>query len=426
MPTGDEIAMGVRDDATTHHAPRTTHRISLHGFTLVLPADWELSGLSGDTARGYIVLAWTFADRPGREAVVRVAWRRGAAVDAQRTLLALGREFTNCPRKPAHDEVVGTVRTGVWRNERGAWRAAVRVAGDVALTARVLLPDTVADLPLTDLLAGADIQDAVRTTIWSWRLHGLALDLPSAWRLRGLVHQAGLVRALWEHLPERGSRPDGLLVVRRLACADRLLAGGTPGDWLRRDLHAGDVVERESAAGGRFHLTLQRLGATWWRRWRGQRERVELTAWCDDAGRLVVVEQRGAAERLPAATWPAVAPSLPEPAPEATGSSDVPRLVLASGVHTGRTGAGRLRLTAAAPIRRRWWSRPAAALELDDIGTWVVERIDGRPVAVLADELAAHLRLTRREAEVALGDFVRQLVARRLVDVVHATNGGAA
>jgi hypothetical protein len=312
----------------------------------------------------------------------------------------------------------------------------VRVAGDVALTARALLPDTVADLPLTDLLAGADIQDAVRTTIWSWRMHGLVLDLPSAWRLRGLVHQAGLVRALWEHLPERGSRPDGLLVVRRLACADRLLAGGTPGDWLRRDLHAGDMMERESAADGRFHLTLQRLGATWWRRWRGQRERVELTAWCDEAGRLVVVEQRGAEQPcVVRGAWCVVASSPTSfgsggvtpwfakvreeggvnPAPDVC----IPCLSLAPGVTLARTTAGRVRLTAAAPIRRRWWSRPVAALELDDIGTWVVERIDGRPVAALAEELATHLRLTRREAEVALGDFARQLVARKLVVITN-------
>lgn len=99
----------------------------------------------------------------------------------------------------------------------------------------------------------------------------------------------------------------------------------------------------------------------------------------------------------------------------------VPRL--AARVEQQRVEGGVLRLRA--PMRRAgqlaqawcWLLRLPAAVEveLDDIGTFVVERLDGRSLGTLADDLAAHLQLSRREAEVALADFMRLLTARRLV-----------
>jgi hypothetical protein len=99
----------------------------------------------------------------------------------------------------------------------------------------------------------------------------------------------------------------------------------------------------------------------------------------------------------------------------------VPRL--AASVERLRSDSGVLRLRA--PLRRagrltRAWcwllNLPAAVeVELDEIGTFVVERLDGRSLGVLADDLAGHLQLTRREAEVALADFMRLLSIRRLV-----------
>lgn len=99
----------------------------------------------------------------------------------------------------------------------------------------------------------------------------------------------------------------------------------------------------------------------------------------------------------------------------------VPRL--AAAVEMQRVAAGALRLRL--PLRRtgalargwRWLLRLPEALEveLDDIGSFVVERLDGRSMGVLADDLALHLQLSRREAEVALADFMRLLATRRLV-----------
>ncbi len=57
-------------------------------------------------------------------------------------------------------------------------------------------------------------------------------------------------------------------------------------------------------------------------------------------------------------------------------------------------------------------------VELDDIGRYVVERIDGRAtMADLAVTLAAHLRLERREAEAALTAFMQTLLRRKLVSL---------
>jgi len=107
----------------------------------------------------------------------------------------------------------------------------------------------------------------------------------------------------------------------------------------------------------------------------------------------------------------------------------VPRL--ADGVAIHRPTPEVVRLRSAPFVRRglhrlvaRWLGRPERIeLELDDLGAWVVERCDGRSVATLAEDLASHLKLTSREAEVALGDFLSQLVGRRLMML--DTVGGA-
>jgi hypothetical protein len=94
-------------------------------------------------------------------------------------------------------------------------------------------------------------------------------------------------------------------------------------------------------------------------------------------------------------------------------------LRLAAGVAATRTAAGVLQL--APPAGRTGWRRLFASrprpVELDAVGTWVVERLEGRSLAALAEELATYLRLTRREAETALADFTRLLLARRLAVV---------
>lgn len=104
----------------------------------------------------------------------------------------------------------------------------------------------------------------------------------------------------------------------------------------------------------------------------------------------------------------------------------IPRLVPT--VESLPAPGGGLRLRGPLLARRglhRWvaWlfaAPPRVEIELDDIGAFVVTRMDGRCLRQLADELAAHLKLTRREAEVSLAQFLHALVTRRLAALAPA------
>jgi hypothetical protein len=55
---------------------------------------------------------------------------------------------------------------------------------------------------------------------------------------------------------------------------------------------------------------------------------------------------------------------------------------------------------------------------LDELGTFVVERIDGRrSAAALIDEFARHHRLNRREAELSVVQFLRMLMQRQAISI---------
>ena len=99
----------------------------------------------------------------------------------------------------------------------------------------------------------------------------------------------------------------------------------------------------------------------------------------------------------------------------------IPRLAPGVSADAGPVGSGCLRLRSA-PRPRGWLGRrlglaESIAVELDDLGAFVVQRLDGRPLDELAAAVAEHLRLTRREAETCTADFLRQLIDRRLVVV---------
>ncbi len=103
----------------------------------------------------------------------------------------------------------------------------------------------------------------------------------------------------------------------------------------------------------------------------------------------------------------------------------VPRLAPDAAMSRGPDGA--LRLTAPLPRRglHAWLAKIARSpqhitVELDAVGAWTVEHLDGRSLERLADDLARQFKLSPREARVALGQFVQSLVARRLVRLAAA------
>ena len=101
------------------------------------------------------------------------------------------------------------------------------------------------------------------------------------------------------------------------------------------------------------------------------------------------------------------------------------RAHLADGVEPYRSDEGNLRLRG--PLLKRGPLRRLMArifrlavrveVELDDAGSFVVERLDGRRLGEIAEDLAAHLKLRRREAEGALVAFLQLLLRRKLVRI---------
>lgn len=81
------------------------------------------------------------------------------------------------------------------------------------------------------------------------------------------------------------------------------------------------------------------------------------------------------------------------------------------------------------PLIRLWarlWRLPERVeVRLDEIGTYVVSRMDGRDLQHLCGDLAGHLQLSRREADAAVTAFLRLLLLRRLVVLDGWNEGGS-
>ena len=134
-----------------------------------------------------------------------------------------------------------------------------------------------------------------------WRIHGLKADLPPWWRLHALEYVPGLARAVFFHWPGGGHRRDQVLVLRRYACATRLLAGTTPEQWLTCRLDPGEEVrQRGTTSDGIAWADGLTRGDTLWRRLRRQRQHRRLHVWVEaEEDRLVVQEWKGTGEPLP-------------------------------------------------------------------------------------------------------------------------------
>jgi hypothetical protein len=64
----------------------------------------------------------------------------------------------------------------------------------------------------------------------------------------------------------------------------------------------------------------------------------------------------------------------------------------------------------------KWLKFPERlTIELDDMGAFVIEHLDGRTCGELIGELAAHFRLQRREAEASTLVFLDALAKRHLI-----------
>jgi hypothetical protein len=266
------------------------HEIALHGLRCPVPPAWEPVGTYGHWRDGRAILA------SGRAAVCALTWTRTAiAPHTGRTLRRVGRAIRKDDRaaKAVDAHLAwGGAAGAAWTSPRGTWHAGVRWLPDagVALVARQLAPGDPGDLRRMLDGAGAAAPDQS----WVWRLHGLDLTLPPWWRLAGLHHVAGLVRGVWFRHPREARRADAVFVSRRFALAERMLAGGDPLDWLRANLRRNDTVHEHTAQQDVWNVVVDGPATSWWRRWRGQRDRRQYRLAVDrPADRFVVHEFRG-------------------------------------------------------------------------------------------------------------------------------------
>ena len=266
--------------------------IAVHGIRVEPGPGLELAGTAGTWTRGRLVLA------AGREPALALSWeRRAITPDHERTRRRLAASLGQGGRI---DDIAFEARSdgglliarGAGGRRHAAWRHLA--ASGAVLVARQLRPGDRAEA-VTLLDQASAVADHAPT---AWSLYGLRLDLPAWWRLQAVEVAPGLARGVWMLRPPRHLRTQAVIVMRRFALADRLLAGGTLAQWLRSRLEREETVLAEDQLGDGVRLRTRRPGWSWWRRWRGQsRDRV-LHAWFDADGRILVHEAAGA-EPLP-------------------------------------------------------------------------------------------------------------------------------
>jgi len=100
-------------------------------------------------------------------------------------------------------------------------------------------------------------------------------------------------------------------------------------------------------------------------------------------------------------------------------------------VEVEREASGKLILTvkvrrtpAMTLVSRLFFTPPQKRVALDQIGSWVWQRCDGkRTVRQLIDELGRRYKLNPREAEISLTTFLRSLGQRGLIVLAVPKNG---
>lgn len=269
--------------------------VAWQGLTHRLPADWEVAGTYGDWRTGSLLFA------RDREPMLRVSWQRTkVAADLQRTLARAQRRLmkeTGFAALPTVEAVGkdGALARCVGR-EGQEMALAVRVfATGVTAIWRQLRPGGPAELRAVAAATVAVRDDEPKR----WAIHGLDCTLPADWRCEGVQALAGLSRGVWFHTRGRLQLTDQVLVLRRMACAARVVGERGLEAWLRSRLERRETAEAEPLADGAVHLTCRRPARNWWRRLRGGHDIRHLHAWIEsDTDRLNIQEWKGSGEPL--------------------------------------------------------------------------------------------------------------------------------
>jgi len=267
--------------------------VAWQGITLRLPADTDVAATYGNWRSGHLILA------RDRAALLRVSWERRREVAELEPTLAQAakrvRRETGCSALPGIEDAGAD--GGVIRCQGRTAELAVgaRRFADATTTVvwRQLMPAPVNALVAMVRAANAVGDDGPTT----WQIHGLTCSLPPWWRVEGVQALAGLARGVWFRYPNGRRGADQVLVVRRMACAGRVIGERTLEGWLRTTLHADETATVVSSGDDQVELACARPARSWWRRWRGQFDRRIFTAWREtESDRVTVQEWAGSGE----------------------------------------------------------------------------------------------------------------------------------
>lgn len=274
-----------------------TQDLALHGFSLRVPKDWDVLVNKGHWDGGHLVLA------AGRVPRVNLTWeRRGAGIDVERTVRKLGRTLPGTTPAPMQS-IAGGGQLIRFQGPDVAWHVAIlRPDPDRSLNliVRQLIPGPSDDLRL---IAGtAKVHDGEETVPWT--IHHLDVRLAPEWRLTGISHMVGLVRAVWFHHPGgQKHKSDQVVVLRRFACASRLVTDGSHGslsEWVGSRLAKREKIVDHQHQNGVSSFTLEGPPNTLWKRLRGKRQQRTVHAWVEPAmDRLMIQEWNGNGTPIP-------------------------------------------------------------------------------------------------------------------------------
>ena len=269
-----------------------------HGFHCLIPETWELQVFKGPWQGGHLV----FVDH--RTPTLALTWERtGRNPDFSRTLRVVAKRLER-------DIDARLVRTDPIPGRMGSMARFAANGGEFVVAMLVPDPEQNLVIVLRQLTPGAprDLYQAMESlhvypsdAAIPWRFHGLALDLPPWWRLHSSQLMVGMARAVWFHRPHNCVKTHAVLVMRRYACASRLLDEGDVGAWLTQRLSHDEMIDtQQTDSDGTVQMRVLGPGSSLWRRLWRKHETRHLAVWVDDpADRLVVQEWKGLGRPLP-------------------------------------------------------------------------------------------------------------------------------
>lgn len=421
--------MASGEETTSMDLERTSWR----GWTVSRPPGWEL------TRAVAVGEPWIMAfGSEGRERM-RVQWRPLSYTPDLRR--AIGRRETEPGTHDISGLPAGWQGTGSCQGSGHVTHAGRFFEGPRMLVEAMLAWPEGRDERLERAILEAVGPEPVRAGAVVWRAMGISAAIPSGFSLTDFRAEAARVE--WRFRSESGVSA----VVDRLG-VPRYWLQTSLAEWLEANVAPGFSLLRAAPTRVNGHPAAEVLCVGPSRgldRLRGRRVIRREVAWLCPAEERVYRLQCEAVARRPVLEFPAglsvecCAPAASIPAVPRRVSESLPVLTGVPVVNAAATitPRGRGGLMASVPVRRPafmvrplTWILPFSSVrrvDLDTLGAAILGQCDGtRSVSDIAAWFAAENRLTAREAELSVLQFIRQLSERGVLVVAGLKEAGSA